>query len=321
MSDQLDLFDPDPSGVRPWVSQPGDPLGDLPPVPKGLYLGTSSWSFPGWQGLVYEKAYSEQRLAERGLEAYSQNPLFDCVSLDKTYYRPIERAEYARLAAQVPPTFQFVVKAPRDLLKPTLGDIDVERLQREFLLPAAQGLGSHLGPILFQFPPSVWREWGSRVTFCQALGRMVQDLPKEFRYCVEVRDEELLGPQLAEALSSSSVGLCASIHPQLPPMEKQLLAVPPNRGLPVMFRWNLRPSLEYTEAKEDFRPFNSLQSPDPQRRSSLARMIVRALQAERQVYVTVNNKAEGCAPLSLKKLLEELYRLGGALESNSKRVL
>ena len=35
-------------------------------------------------------------------------------------------------------------------------------------------------------------------------------------------------------------------------------------------------------------------------------MIARALDAGRQLFVTVNNKAEGCAPLSLVSLLTEL---------------
>lgn len=300
------------------VSSHDGPLAFPAPVPRGLYLGTSSWSFPGWEGLVYQRAYGEQRLSERGLEAYAQNPLFGCVSLDKTYYRPAEQAEYSRLAAQVPADFRFVVKTPRDLLKPTPSGFDFEQLEQRFLQPAREGLGANLGPILFQFPPSAWRDWGSPTLFCQALGRLFRRLPPDLSYSLEVRDEELLSVPLQEALSNTPVGLCASIHPALPPMEKQLLAVPPAPGLPVMFRWNLRPSFGYQEAKDDFRPFNALCSPDLQRRSNLARMIARALKAERQVYVTVNNKAEGCAPLSLKSLLEELTAPGGALVGSQK---
>ncbi len=35
----------------------------LPPL---LRLGTSSWSYPGWQGLVWEGAHSEPTLAKKG---------------------------------------------------------------------------------------------------------------------------------------------------------------------------------------------------------------------------------------------------------------
>ncbi len=309
-NDQLDLFDSDPGAVHPYaLDQPDAPLALPRPIPDGLYLGTSTWTFPGWEGLVYERSYSQQRLAERGLEAYSRHPLFGCVSLDKTYYRPVEEGEYARLASQVPESFRFVVKTPRDLLRHQEEGFDFEGLERLFLEPAARGLGNKLGLILFQFPPGGWRDWGSVSEFVRDLGRLFSRLPKDLSYSLEVRDEELLGSDLRQALAASGVGLCASIHPSLPPMERQLLAVPPPPGTPVMFRWNLRPSLGYEEAREKFRPFNALGGPDPGRRQNLARMIARALEAGRQVYVTVNNKAEGCAPLSLLNLLAELHKI------------
>jgi hypothetical protein len=37
-----------------------------------LYLGTSSWSFPGWSGLVWDgRAHSDADLSRHGLTAYS----------------------------------------------------------------------------------------------------------------------------------------------------------------------------------------------------------------------------------------------------------
>lgn len=314
--DQLDLFDADPGAVHPHALDQIDAPLTLPgPVPRGLYLGTSSWSFSGWEGLVYERAYSESRLADRGLEAYSRHPLFGCVSLDKTYYRPAEESEYVRLASQVPEGFRFVVKTPRDLLRRGEKGFDFESLERLFLDPSMRGLGNKLGVILFQFPPGGWRDWGSVLEFVRDLARLLSFLPKGLSCSLEVRDEELLTPALHQALTSNGVGLCASIHPSLPPMERQLLAVPPPPGTPVMFRWNLRPSLEYEEAREKFRPFNALRGPDPGRRQNLARMIIRALEAGRQVYVTVNNKAEGCAPLSLLNLLAELNKMSPQVPS------
>ena len=49
--------------------------------PAGLRLGTSSWSFPGWAGLVYERTYSQSVLARHGLHAYAQHPLLRTVSV------------------------------------------------------------------------------------------------------------------------------------------------------------------------------------------------------------------------------------------------
>ena len=60
-------------------------------LPATIRLGTSSWSFPGWKGLVYAGRHSESALARDGLRAYSQHPLLRTVGVDKTYYRPTDR--------------------------------------------------------------------------------------------------------------------------------------------------------------------------------------------------------------------------------------
>jgi uncharacterized protein YecE (DUF72 family) len=321
--DQLDLFDPAPRAVRAldWSQQAaGHPLATVQ-GPEALYLGTSSWSFPGWQGLLYDGSYSEQRLADSGLAAYARCPMFKCVSLDKSYYRPPAQDEYVRLAAQVPDDFRFVVKAPRDLLVPDpRRGFDSEALDQRFLLPVTRGLGDKLGVVLIQFPPGSWRATGSPEFFIEHLSSLFRQLPGSVFYSLEVRDEELLVPTLARAMEDTNVSLCASIHPKLPAPEKQLLSVPPTPGTPIVFRWNLRPSLGYEEAREDFRPFNTLKSPDPARRLRLAHLIHRALRAGRKVYVTANNKAEGCAPLSLRALLDQVLAIGlgqGELEESS----
>src|SRR5574337_713524 len=99
------------SGVHPaaW----GEDLHALAArLPPRLRLGTSSWSYPGWQGLVWEGAHSEQLLARKGLSVYARHPLLRTVSIDRSFYRPLTASDYARYAAQVPGDFRFVVKAP-----------------------------------------------------------------------------------------------------------------------------------------------------------------------------------------------------------------
>ncbi len=81
-------------------------------LPVDIRLGTSSWFFPGWRGLVYDGVHPQVTLSRKGLEAYGQIPLLRTVSLDRTFYAPISAVDYARYASQVPEHFSFVVKAP-----------------------------------------------------------------------------------------------------------------------------------------------------------------------------------------------------------------
>ena len=139
-------------------------------LPPRIHLGTSSWSFPGWTGLVYAprdgKPESEQRLARGGLAAYARHPLFGSVSLDRTFYAPLLANEYAAYAAAVPDTFRFVVKAPAAITDPfkrggnsglVRGDnptfLDATTAAAVCVAPAVAGLGAKLGAIVFQFPP------------------------------------------------------------------------------------------------------------------------------------------------------------------------
>jgi uncharacterized protein YecE (DUF72 family) len=62
-----------------------------------LYLGTSSWTFPGWQGLVYDRAASASVLARYGLAAYARHPLLRTVGLDRTFYAPIAADDMLRM--------------------------------------------------------------------------------------------------------------------------------------------------------------------------------------------------------------------------------
>lgn len=43
-------------------------------MPVQLRLGTSSWNYPGWAGLVWDKEYAEDKLSKDGLRACALMP-------------------------------------------------------------------------------------------------------------------------------------------------------------------------------------------------------------------------------------------------------
>ena len=74
---------------------------------------------------------------------------------------------------------------------------------------------------------------------------------------------------------------------------------------PLVCRWSLHRkhgAYGYEGAKGLYEPFDRLVDPDPDTRDVLARVIVATVAAGFHAYVTVNNKAEGCAPLSVQEL-------------------
>src|SRR6476661_8171741 len=98
--DQLALFDlgPEPEPERKGVGaalQPEEVEELGRELPRDIHLGGSTWSFPGWAGLVYDRAYSPSKLAREGLAAYALHPLLRGVGIDRTHYQPVEAVELA----------------------------------------------------------------------------------------------------------------------------------------------------------------------------------------------------------------------------------
>ncbi len=278
-------------------------------MPKALHLGTSSWSFPGWRGLVYRDACRESQLARDGLAAYAQHPLFRSVGIDKTYYQPATREEFARLAAQVPSGFRFLVKAWRNIVEPEPfggGDarlfLDATAAIRECVVPAVEGLGAKCGPLLFQFPPMRRLDAPATRAFLAKLRAFLRALPTGPLYAIEVRNKTLVGAELGDLLAECSVVPCFTVHPTMPDLELQSreLALDPSK--PLVMRWMLRANHRYDEAKDLYAPFDRVAEPDDASRDALARLARAALGAGLGAWIIVNNKAEGSSPLSVERL-------------------
>jgi hypothetical protein len=70
----------------------------------------------------------------------------------------------------------------------------------------------------------------------------------------------------------------------------------------------LHPTQEYEAARERYFPFDRIVDPDPVDRGLVAELIATILARGNEAIVIANNKAEGCAPLTLFGLARELER-------------
>ena len=282
-------------------------------LPRELHLGTSSWYFPGWHGLVWDRAAPEATLARHGLRAYSKHPLLRTVCIDRSFYAPLERAQYEEYANQVPDRFRFVVKAPGAVTtawtrpdggKPVANPsfLDPQRAMEEFIAPCSAGLGNKAGVLLFQFPPMGRARLREPARFAERLHRFLEALMPGPRYAVEVRDAALLTRPLFTALNDAGARYCVSVHPRMPPVAAQAAAMAGFGPGPLVLRWNLNPRHDYETAKARYSPFDRLVDEDVSTRESIARLVLPPVAAGFDAFVIANNKAEGSAPLTLAKL-------------------
>ncbi len=290
-----------------------------------LYLGSSSWHFPGWAGQVWAQVYPEARLSRAGLPAYARHPLMRTVSLDRAFYRPLEVEVYRRLAAQVDADFRFVVKAPALITDATLRDpatgaperanpsfLDVNAALAGCVRPVVEGLGHKLGVLVLQLSPlpSAWlADPAALHARLAALWQaVVPALPVGALAALEVRDAGLLTPELATLLRQHGVRYVMGLHDRMPAADDQLPMLRATWPGDLVCRWNLQRGQRYAQARERWAPFDRMQATDMPTRHTLARVMRATLEAGHRVFVTINNKAEGSAPASVLALAQALLQ-------------
>jgi uncharacterized protein YecE (DUF72 family) len=290
---------------------------DLPP---SIHLGTSTWSFPGWNGIVYGDEYSNSKLSREGLTAYGAHPLLKTVSIDRSFYQALSVTEYLRYAQQVPEHFRFIVKAPMTVTDATVragrGEpvslnpcfLNAQMAIDDFVTPCLEGLGAKAGALVFQFSPLPDQMLAQPAAFIERLAGFLTALPAlpdGSCYAVEIRDASLLTPRFIRMLKATGVRYCVGIHARMPDPQRQAAALALLDGEPagpLIVRWSLHGGFKYEQAKAKYEPFNQLVDQDPATRASLAELAARYALAGQPVVIAINNKAEGSAPLSCVEL-------------------
>ncbi|VVE88774.1 DUF72 domain-containing protein [Pandoraea bronchicola] len=307
-------------------------------LPGNIRLGTSSWSFPGWKGIVWDDDYSDTKLSRQGLTAYARHPVLRCVGIDRSFYKPMSIVEYQKYAQQVPDDFRFLVKAPSvvtdAVVRGEKGEglsanpcfLDPRIAAEQFVAPCLAGLGPKAGVLVFQVSPlsaELLRDIPALIQRIEAFFAALPPLPPgEVTaegsvapgpcYALEIRDGALLTPRLMRALGQLGVRYCIGLHARMPHVERQAaaLAMLDESGAgPLVVRWNLNSAHRYEQAKAKYAPFDKIVDPDLATRDVLAALATHYALAGHPVYVIVNNKAEGSSPLSCCALAERINAL------------
>lgn len=316
------LPDPDPNALRHRLR---DSLWSL--ARQGLFLGTSSWKYPGWIGSIYTAdrylyrgKLAESRFERDCLAEYAE--VFPTVCVDAAYYKFPDPRSLATLMGQVPDGFRFTFKVTDEItLKrfphlPRHGDragqpnphfLDADLFERGFLAPC-EPYRDRIGVLIFEFSRFYPADFARGRDFVEALGRFLARLPAGWRYGVEIRNRSFLHPDYFGALARHGVAHVFNSWEAMPPLAEQM-AMAGSFSSPefTAARLLLRPGREYAEAVERFAPYDRLQEPYPEGRAAGSDWIRRLARptpnVPRSGYLYVNNRFEGHAPQTLHDLL------------------
>jgi uncharacterized protein YecE (DUF72 family) len=158
-------------------------------------VGTSGYNFPEWKGTFYP----DKLPAAKMLAYYAER--LSTVEVNYTFYRMPNAKTIAGWMDATPEDFTFVLKAPQRITH-------IARLQGgedalRYFCDIALRLGSRLGPVLFQLPPSFKQN-------VERLGAFLPQISQEIRCAFEFRHASWFAPETYDLLRSRNVALCVA---------------------------------------------------------------------------------------------------------------
>jgi uncharacterized protein YecE (DUF72 family) len=187
-------------------------------------IGISGWRYKPWRGVFYPEDLRQDQ------ELHFASRQLPTIEINGTFYN-LQRPEYFRhWAAETPEDFVFSVKCPRFIthikrLK------DVQAPLANFYATGVLGLGSKLGPFLWQFPPNFkfdperieafFKLLPTDAAQAASLARRHADRPfsrptvraannRPLRHAMEIRNDSFRNPAFIDLLRTYNIALvCA----------------------------------------------------------------------------------------------------------------
>jgi uncharacterized protein YecE (DUF72 family) len=300
---------------------------DLPAsILKFLHIGTCSWKYPEWSKVgIYPKEYDSK--SGSFLEHYSR--FFNTVEIDQWFWS-LYTAKFIRLpsprvveeyARAVPKGFLFTVKAPNSITlthfytkgtqakqypeyagQPNKHFLDPD-LVRKFL-EALKPMEEKLGPIMFEFEYLNREKMESLDAFLVALENFFHELPEGYQFGVETRNPNYLKPSYFSLLRKFKVAHVFLEGYYMPSIsgviksQKSLTA----RHTVVRLHGPDREGMAQ-KAGGSWDRIQIDRSPALEGIGDILKMVI---EERISTFVNVNNHFEGCAPVSIAKLLRYL---------------
>ncbi|MDA8424525.1 MAG: DUF72 domain-containing protein [Treponema sp.] len=280
---------------------------------ENIRLGTCSWKYPSWAGLVYSSPEPASYLEEyaRRYRTVEVDQWF--WSLGKESAALPRREVVTEYDASTPPDFRFTVKCPNALtlthhdarkgeaMRPNERFLDPELFLR--FLDALSALVPKIGLFIFQFSYLNREKMPSKAAFFDQLGAFLETLPADLPYAVELRNPGWLDGGFFDFLAERGVAPAILQGYWMDDAAAKLDRFADKIGP----RLCLRLHGEDREGMEERtgESWNKIIRPKDEELGRLAVSITRLF--GKDIYINVNNHYEGSAPRTIEKL-EALLR-------------
>jgi uncharacterized protein YecE (DUF72 family) len=271
----------------------------------GIYVGTSSWKYEGWLGLIYSPEryttrgkFSRAKFESTCLAEYAET--FKTVCADAGYYQFPSTKMLDGYFSQVPSDFKLSIKVTEDITVKQFSNLprygrragqtnerflDADLFISSFLAPLTP-YRDQVGTLFFEFSPFHQGDWERGREFVAHLDAFLDKLPKGWDYSVEIRNESFLHPDYFKALRQNGVAHAFNSWSRMPPVSEQLRMIGSETA-------------EFTSARFLLKP-GDIKEPYQEARDALATLLTPARPGHtKRRYAYVNNRLEGCAPKTI----------------------
>jgi uncharacterized protein YecE (DUF72 family) len=295
---------------------------------KGVFVGTSSWKYPGWRGMLYDEQryitrnrFSESRFNRQSLAEYAE--VFKTVCVDAAYYKFPDHHYLETMMTAVPEDFLFAFKVTDEITikrftnlprfgekagKPNERFLNADLFASAFLKPC-EPFRKNIGLLMFEFSRFYPSDYARGRDFVADLDKFLAQIPKDWPYGVEIRNKYFLRPDYFVTLKRHGVAHLFNSWAGMPAVSEQL-ALEGSRTRPDLCaaRFLLKPGRNYEEAVKLFAPYDAIKAADPSARAAGAALIKEGLATgpTRKTFVYVNNRLEGNALETIAAMLEQV---------------
>jgi len=294
---------------------------------QGIYFGTSSWKYEGWLGSIYSQEryttrgkFSRKKFEAECLAEYAET--FPVVCGDFSFYQFPTPAYWRRLFDLTPASLLFGFKVPEEITVATwpgharygsraglLNEafLDARHFERGFARPL-EPYRDRVATLIFEFGTFSKASFSSAAAFTRRLDEFLGALPDGFRYAVEIRNPEYLGPDYLAMLASHKTAHVFNAWTRMPEIGEQARMPGAYSTDFAVVRALLRRGRSYDQAVKLFEPYRTAQEPDPGTRDAMRQIAEQSRRGQRKAFLFVNNRFEGNAPATIEAVVSTLTR-------------
>jgi uncharacterized protein YecE (DUF72 family) len=295
----------------------------VPKIPESytthLKIGTCSWKYDSWKGLVYspDRVYGPHEY----LPDYAR--YFNTVEIDQWFWSLFptgvqlpRRGAARQYADSVPDGFTFSVKAPNAITlthqyaKQPKGSenhandpnplcLDVGLFER--FIEAIEPIHAKLGPIMFQFEYLNKQKMSSRQVFLDKLHEFFEKAPKGFMYAVETRNPNYLHEDFFEFLRGHGLGCVLLDGYFMPPISEVVDKFNVRTANFSVIRLHGPDRADIEERTGSI--WNRIVDPKDRGLKRAVDLVRANAGSNMTTYINVNNHYEGSAPLTIERLI------------------